>query len=333
MVIIEQAILHILDFAGGEPVLSGQELPLEQGTLEFLTKHIEKTVRSQDAGAGTFYDNSEFKGLLDKYRQGELDFVGFSRQIAEMLYQVLSRCQDVEGADFFLCRIRVDDVPELALLKCTGNRGYVHQVNVTEEGTVATEVLGSTGLLPGPGRAMEEFAYIDWESGAVRVKGKKYSLDGNQVFVWQELFLECAKAPSPKEAIKEITKAVKKVAEAYCQDETERATAVKQYIAENLPPDGNLDLRDVGEAVFQDNPAMQEDYQQEIELAGFKEPVRVDKEATLKKMRKHRLTTDTGIELVIPTEFFENTEFLEFYKDEEGFMSITLKNIQNIVNR
>ena len=50
-------------------------------------------------------------------------------------------------------------------------------------------------------------------------------------------------------------------------------------------------------------------------------------------MRKHRLCTDTGIELVIPTEFFENTEFVEFYKDEEGYMSITLKNIQNIVNK
>lgn len=50
-------------------------------------------------------------------------------------------------------------------------------------------------------------------------------------------------------------------------------------------------------------------------------------------MRKHRLSTDTGIELVIPTEFFENTEFVEFYKDDDGFMSITLKNIQNITNK
>ena len=78
---------------------------------------------------------------------------------------------------------------------------------------------------------------------------------------------------------------------------------------------------------------MQADYRQEMENAGFREPVVVDKEATLKKMRKHKLSTDTGIELVIPTEFFENTEFVEFYKDADGFMSITLKNIQSIVNK
>ena len=86
-------------------------------------------------------------------------------------------------------------------------------------------------------------------------------------------------------------------------------------------------------AVFKDNPSMQEDYRQEMETGGFSEPVVVNQEATLKKMRKHRLSTDTGIELVIPTEFFENTEFVEFYKDDDGFMSITLKNIQNITNK
>ena len=86
-------------------------------------------------------------------------------------------------------------------------------------------------------------------------------------------------------------------------------------------------------AVFKDNPSMQADYRQEMENSGFSEPVVVNQEATLKKMRKHRLSTDTGIELVIPTEFFENTEFVEFCKDDDGFMSITLKNIQNITNK
>ena len=209
----------------------------------------------------------------------------------------------------------------------------MHQVNVTDEGAVATEIMNSSGLLPSLSQRMEEFAYINLENGDVLIKAKKYAVDGNNVFVLPELLLECAQAPSPKETIKEISKAVKKVAEAYCQDQVETATAVKNYIAENLPEDGSLNPQEVGEAVFKDNPSMQADYRQEMENAGFSEPVKVDREATLKKMRKHRLSTDTGIELVIPTEFFENTEFVEFYKDEEGYMSITLKNIQNIVNK
>ena len=58
MVILEKAVLHILDFAGGEPVLSAQELALEDGIREFLIKHVEKTIHSQDAKSGKFYENS-----------------------------------------------------------------------------------------------------------------------------------------------------------------------------------------------------------------------------------------------------------------------------------
>lgn len=333
LIIIEKAILHILDFAGGEPVLSGQELELEQGTREFLTRHVEKTVGSQDAKRGRFYENSEFSSYLTKYLGDENSFVDFSRQVATAMYQPLSHAEDIECADLFVCQIRVDDTPQLVLFKCTSNHGYVHQVNVAEDGSIITEVMDSHGLLPNLSQRMEEFAYINLDTREVLIRAKRYSIDGNKVFVLPELLLECVQSPSPNETIKEINKAVKKVTEAYCQDQVEAAAAVKSYIAENLPPDGHLDPQEVGMAVFRDNPSMQEDYRQEMETGGFNEPVVVNQEATLKKMRKHRLSTDTGIELVIPTEFFENTEFVEFYKDDEGFMSITLKNIQNITNK
>ncbi|MDD7677157.1 MAG: nucleoid-associated protein [Anaerovibrio sp.] len=333
LVIIEKAILHILDFAGGAPVLSAQELELEQSTREFLAKHVEKTIGSQDAKTGKFYESSEFSSHLAAYQEGQASFAEFSQQVANALYQPLSHAEDIECADLFVCQIRADDTPQLVLFKCTNNHGYVHQVNVAEDGSVVTEVMNSCGLLPNLSQRMEEFAYINLDTKEVLIKAKRYSIDGNKVFVLPELLLECAQSPSPNETIKEISKAVKKVTEAYCQDQVEAAAAVKSYIAENLQPDGQLDPQEVGMAVFKDNPSMQADYRQEMENSGFSEPVVVNQEATLKKMRKHRLSTDTGIELVIPTEFFENTEFVEFYKDDDGFMSITLKNIQNITNK
>ena len=54
---------------------------------------------------------------------------------------------------------------------------------------------------------------------------------------------------------------------------------------------------------------------------------------TLKKVCRHKLKTDTGIELTIPTDYFDNTEYVEFNNNEDGTLSITLKHISNIVNR
>lgn len=333
MVIIEKAVLHILDFAGGAPVLSGQELALDESTREFLARHIEKTVGSQDARKGRFYENSEFSGYLTAYLEGKCSFVDFSRQVANTLYQALSRAEGIEGADLFVCLVRLEDAPRLVLFKCTNSSGYVHQVNVGEDGGIVTEVMNSSGLLPGLSQRMEEFAYINLDTREALIRAKRYSIDGSKVLVLPELLLECTQSPSPNEAIREINRAVKKVAEAYAQDQVETAAAVKSYIAENLPHDGQLDPQEIGMAVFSGNPSMQADYKQEMESSGFSEPVTVNQEAVLKKMRKHRLSTDTGIELAIPTEFFENTEFVEFFRDDDGFMSITLKNIQNITNK
>lgn len=333
MIIIEKAILHILDFKGGEPLKSNCELELEFSTMEFLNKHIEKTIGSQDAKTGTFYADSEFSSLLDAYLNQKNDFVTFSQEIATTIYSALSHAEDIQTADLFICQARIDDTPYLVIFKCINNSGYVHQVNVTEEGTIVTELMNSSGLLPSPSQRVDEFAYINLSTMEVLLKAKKYSIDGNSVYVLPELLLECAQAPSPAETIKKINKVVKKVTEDYCQNQVETAVAIKSYITENLQPDGELDPQEVGMAVFKDNPSMQAAYKQEMENAGYTEPVHVDQQSTLKKMQKHKLSTDTGIELTIPIDFFEDTDYLKFCKEENGSISIILKNIQNIMNK
>ena len=94
-----------------------------------------------------------------------------------------------------------------------------------------------------------------------------------------------------------------------------------------------LDLVEAGKEIFKNNPSMQSDFDTAIKDAGFTEPVKMDQEATLKKMCKHKLKTDTGIELTIPTDYFDNIEYVEFNNNDDGTLSITLKHISNIVNR
>ena len=65
----------------------------------------------------------------------------------------------------------------------------------------------------------------------------------------------------------------------------------------------------------------------------FEKPVKMNQESTLKKMCKHKLKTDTGIELTIPTDYMDNIEYVEFNNNDDGTLSITLKHISNIVSR
>ena len=85
MIIIEKAILHILDFHSGVTVYSDAELPVKDSVETWLLKHVERAWGSQDAKPGTFCEDSAFLKELQDYESGTLDFVALSKAIAKTL--------------------------------------------------------------------------------------------------------------------------------------------------------------------------------------------------------------------------------------------------------
>ncbi|MBQ1890677.1 nucleoid-associated protein [Selenomonas caprae] len=332
MIIIDKAILHILDFNSGMTVYSDEELTVKDSIETFLYKHIEKSWGSQDAKPGTFYDDSAFQQKLNDYLSGEMSFVPFSKEITHTLEEAFTHAEEMASADVIVADVRIDDQRQIVVFKSNSHIGYTHQVNQTENG-IKNEIINHYSIMPSLTQKMEEFAFVNTETKAVSVCAKKYTIDGNSIQVFPEILLECSLTPSPKEAIKNLSKTAAKVAEAYGQDKVATEAAVKSYVAENMQESDELDLVEAGKEIFKENPSMQADFDTAIKDAGFTEPVKMDQEATLKKMCKHKLKTDTGIELTIPTDYFDNTEFVEFNNNDDGTLSITLKHISNIINR
>ena len=332
MIIIDKAILHILDFNSGMTVYSDEELTVKDSIETFLYKHIEKSWGSQDAKPGTFYDDSAFQQKLNDYLSGEMSFVPFSKEITHTLEEAFTHAEEMASAAVIVADVRIDDQRQIVVFKSNSHIGYTHQVNQTENG-IKNEIINHYSIMPSLTQKMEEFAFVNTETKAVSVCAKKYTIDGNSIQVFPEILLECSLTPSPKEAIKNLSKTAAKVAEAYGQDKVATEAAVKSYVAENMQASDELDLVEAGKEIFKENPSMQADFDTAIKDAGFTEPVKMDQEATLKKMCKHKLKTDTGIELTIPTDYFDNTEFVEFNNNDDGTLSITLKHISNIINR
>ena len=236
------------------------------------------------------------------------------------------------ASDVIVAQASIDEVPYLVILRSNSHIGFTHQVNQTEDG-IQNEIINHYSIMPNLSQKIDEFAFINGQTKAIKTAAKKYTLDGDAVFVLPEVLLECSLTPSPKEAMKNLSKAAAQVAESFGQDKVMAEAAVKSYVAETMQKGAELDLQEAGKEIFHDNPAMQQELDTAIRDAGITEPVQMDPEATLKKVSRHKLKTDTGIELTIPTDYFDNTEFVEFNNNEDGTLSITLKHISNIVNR
>ena len=332
MILIDNAILHILDFRSGVTVYSDQPMEKSDDVQSFLQKHLEKTLARTDAKQGTFAEDSAFRASLRAFVAGETDFVAFSKIVARRMEDAYLHTDEPVSMDIIVLDAHVDERRTLILLRCTNHTGYVHQVNQTPTG-VDNEIIHHYAILPGPGQRIDEYAVIDTETEALRLVAKKHNVDGDAHLVLPEMVLECTLAPSQKDALKSLQDTTAKVAESYGHDAVTAAAAAKNYVAEHMEISDELDLKKAGEELFAGQPAMQADYNRAIEEQGFDAPVQMDQEQALKSVAKHKLKTDTGIELTIPTDYFDNTQFLEFNNCDDGTISITIKHVASIVNR
>ena len=335
MIIIERAVLHLLDTDHHEKVLSTNELPLDSLTNTFLLPHLEKCLRKQSGKRGHFYQNSAFQTLLLDYMNKTIDFIAFSTQIASNWYDLLMQAQDMPSSVLFVCDLTVEERRQIALLRPANHTGFIHQMRASDAGCVSTTIQNETALLPSPGQSIDEFVFIDMASHEILLSAKRYTIEGSSLLALPEALLECDPSPSPQEALQVLQKTAGKVAESFGEDPVKTAALVKTALAEELQEKEALKPMAIGQAIFGRQPDMQAAMEKELREGGWETvaPIVFDKNAALKKLLHHKLKTDTGIELTVPVEYFDNTEYMEFHKAEDGSLSITLKHITNLTNR
>ena len=334
MILIEQAILHLFDITASQAILSDEPLELSNELHSFLEKYIEKCLQKASGKWGSFLQTSEFKQYIEKF-QSDHDFIAFSKEAANIWFNVLREANGVSASDLLVCDVQKDDVRYLALLRIKNQQAFVHRI-LQNEMKIRNEILTQNSVLPVPSAGgAEEFVLVRIDDEALIVSQKKYEIDGNSIFALSEAVLECSLKPSQQETIKAIQTTAEKVAKDFGSDPVQVAAIAKKAIADEVSEEDELDPIRTGRAIFSNQPAMQDAFQQKIATAGFarNEPVSVNRESVLKKIMNHKLKTDTGIELTVPAEYFDNTEFIEFNHAEDGSLYITLKHIGSIINR
>ncbi len=331
MIVIDKAVLHVFDTSDMKTVLSDEQLSFDSEDIRsFLEENIEKCFRKSSAKPGFFHEKSSFFREIQDYLTND-DFVQFSKNVAGLWFDIIRQAEGMMPSDFFICDIRKDDIRYLVFLRIGNRPAYVHRI-MMQGNSVKNEIQTQASV---PVGNAEEFAVFSVEKENLMISQKKYEIDGNSFYAFAEAVLECDLKPSQQETVKAIRKAAEKVAEDFGADAVKTAASVKNAIAREIEDEDTLDPIQLGNAVFSGRPAMQEAFQQKMQDSGFSqtERVTVDREDLMKKVSNHKLKTDTGIELTIPAEYFDNTEFIEFTHSDDGSLFITLKHIGSIINR
>lgn len=330
---LKNVIVHILDSTVGMPVLSDTELDHGSDFGDFLKSHISKIASGDDLKNCTFAEDSPVYEQLSLLTDN--NFIEVSQKIAEHLFTIMNQNIDIPQADFIVCRFTANEVPYLALLKMNYKTSYTHHTDSDAFGNT-NDIIKFKAILPTEGQKLTEAAIISLTDYQIQLIEKKYEVNGKKTNYFSSLFLCCSGPLSSKSKLSIVTKAIDNVQKKY-YDENEQyevSMNTKNIIYTELEEAGSLSIPDVLDKVFCEKPEFKDEVHEKLEKYNISEAeITPQSTTTLRRYEKQYLSTDTGVEIKIPMEQYRDKDSIEFITNEDGSISILIKNVGHITSK
>ena len=331
-IIIRSAIMHILDSTVGMPVLSDELLNLTPDMNDFLRNHIYRVISGDELKTCVFdEENSEVYHLIQEFT--EENMVDTTKKLAELLYGIMNSNVAIPPADVFFVTYQLESKKHLAVLKMNYKEVYMHYTSLNENDENVNDIMKQCCALPGGGR-LSEAVTISLEETTVQLIEQRAEVNGSKVNYLSEIYLQCHAKMSQKTKLDIVTKVVDQIKKKYFEDDFEKKMEAKSVIYNTYAEQGALVPEEIGEELFGEVPEIKEEFVGKLEKYKLpKEEIKVQNEKTTKKFEKQFLTTDSGIEINIPMEQYNNKQHVEFITNPDGTISVLIKNIRRITTK
>lgn len=332
---LNKAMLHVLDLDSCVSVFSKAELDLEEKPVKaYVRSMCRKALSSTDARHGQFESGSELSGRISMYFHGADEFASLTADIAHFVFGELERAEKQVSTDMlFVDFLDGDDERYLGIFLLEGKKAFVHEVNQVGN-NVSCDIVRHYGVLPAATQKLSSWALVRADSLAISYVDKTRVIDGQEVLVLPEELLRCKSEASSREAIDSVTELVEQVAADHGANATLALSRAKAYVTEKVEEDGAFSRVGLTEEAFPDNEHAQKAFEVHAEARHIPKLVNIDKRLVAqKRVRNHRIVTDTGIEVSFPAEYGEDSDMIEFKTESNGLISISLKGISSIENK
>jgi hypothetical protein len=146
--------------------------------------------------------------------------------------------------------------------------------------------------------------------------------------------LGCSHVLSVKEKLQVVEQVVKETIETHYDNPVEAYAIAKSHMTENIYQTSTIPVKKLMEETFGTDEEVLEDCLGKIEEFGLgEEVIEATQKSLSKKYTSHKMKTNTGIELKMPTELMQNKEFVEIIEEADGSLSILLKKIGEITHK
>ncbi|QUI24442.1 nucleoid-associated protein [Vallitalea pronyensis] len=326
-------IVHILDSSLSVPVLSMEEMESNYDIKEFFANHLVKTLNDDSLKQCQFQtDYNMVYNYIKEYTQDDSRFVEMSINIANQLFSIMNANSNIPSADLAVVAFGCRGTKYLALLKLNYLNSFIHYTETNNNANV-NQIIQHRTTLPNSGQKINEVIVINLSTLGIDILEKKYEIDGQKEFYLSLHFLKCQTNLSSKEQYNIVKKATDTITKKYFDEDVEKKMDIQQELYHNIEESGDINLDTFANEAFKNHVDIKKEFMETINEKGLEEPVIHLTEKTItRSFEKQKLKTDTGIELKIPMELYNDPDNIEFITNPDGNISIVIKNIKKIIH-
>lgn len=318
--ILEIAV-HVLNPMWEKPGITQEPLDGGYSVYDEVCGTIYKLFMSDKIKTGTFVPGSGVGEVLRGYR--DQHFMQMSQTLAELLFCVMKGNADVPPAYLYIVRFAAAGRHYIGILKQNYKAGRILRI---EEGVPRMDVIRGSMT---KGGGLSEAAVIELQSMEIRLTEKKYEVNGEKVFYFSGLFLQCDTRPSEAAKLKMVLLALDDCIEGEekrSQHEIlRRKLAVRAWMEKQLSEEGKIVIQKIPEGM---SGAEQIAFREKMERRGlWEEAIEPLQEPTTKALYQIQLKTWQGMEVRIPERLLGRMKIKE---ELDGSISLLLEGIESI---
>lgn len=334
MIYLKEAYLHYYQATSLSPSYSQLPLELESEFVHtYLQKHIERAKKDYGASEGKFFNGAVAWEKCQAFSKGELSFLELSRYLSEALFSELVYSGDEVSRDVIVAYYHdVREVAYVAYLVCKNKSAYTHHL-IEEEGKSKIALVSHKAILPTESQRLEAYVLLNLETGEILVSDKKVKIDGDKVNLLSDLVFGCTLMPSSKENYRFIKKTVDSICEEYAQDNIEALKRTKHFLEKESREKEKIAHESIAGATFPNSAAMQARFKHFSDEASLPNELSFEHSHIEKVALSQKIVTDTGITLELPLILLDDSDSVEFIKNNDGTTTILLKGIGKMESR
>lgn len=324
--IIRRAIIGELQVTGCNEIIPIYDLDLSLETVEFLRHSISKVMTSDESKSTFFKEDSYMKSVLHTYfKDTELDnFLALGRLVSKRLSYIMQNNMDIPKGNILIVEFQYDSELYLAILKLN----YKEIFLFVEEGEHMAKITTKSNLaLPSKKMKLTEAVVIRLIDMQLQVVEKQFIVNGVRTNYFSSMFLECNPTMSEHMKFKLFMKILNDINKKYYSMDCKKNMNIKHILYETLLESGSLNIDKICETLYGDEYEIYEEVREKLAKYNIlTRQIEPKEEKTVKHINFHKIITNTGINLEVPS----GSEEIAFLENEDGTYAIVLNNIGSI---